>query len=127
MKTSTQTIIIDTNALMAVGEQKIDIFIEIEKNCMFQYKLAVLSGTVDELIKIQQEQRGKYKTAAKIALMLLEIKNIAKIPSSEYVDDELVKLSQKGKLVLTQDKELKRRLTKPYLTIRQGKKVVLIE
>ncbi|MBI2103261.1 hypothetical protein HYT55_05445 [Candidatus Woesearchaeota archaeon] len=127
MKTSTQTIIIDTNALMAVGEQKIDIFIEIEKICMFQYKLAVLSGTVDELIKIQQEQRGKYKTAAKIALMLLEIKNIAKIPSSEYVDDELVKLSQKGKLVLTQDKELKKKLTKPYLTIRQGKKVVLIE
>lgn len=127
MKNTTKTIILDTNALMAVGEQKIDIFLEIEKTCLFPFKLAVLSGTIEELHKIQQEQRGKYKTAAKIALTLLEIKKIQKIESTEYVDDELLKHSRDGKLILTQDQDLKKRLLKPYLTIRQGKKIVLVQ
>jgi len=112
---------------MAVGEQKLDLFLEIEKSCLFPYKLAVLSGTIDELKRIQLEQRGKYKIAAAIALKLLEIKKVQVIPSTDFVDDELVGHSHQGRLVLTQDKELKKHLKKPYLTIRQGKKVLLVE
>lgn len=127
MKTISKIIIMDTNAVMAVGEQKVDIFLEVEKACLFPYKLAVLSGTVDELQKIQREQRGKYKIAAAIALKLLEIKKVQVIPSTDFVDDELIRHSHQSRLVLTQDKELKKHLKKPYLTIRQARKVLLVE
>lgn len=130
MGMKTKMIIIDTNALMAVGEQKIDLFGELEKTCLFPFKLAILSGTVDELKKIKEEQRGKYKMAANLALMLLELKKVQIISSEEssesYVDKELIKHSQQGKLILTQDKELKKHLTKPFLTIRQKKRIVLV-
>jgi rRNA-processing protein FCF1 len=119
-------IIIDTNALMAIAEFKIDIFSELERVCDFNYDLFILEGIVKELNKIMEEQRGKYKRAAKLALSIIKAKGIKKIASTGYVDDDLVILSQKGSLVLTQDFPLKKRLTKPYLTIRQKKKVILV-
>ncbi len=122
-----KTIIIDTNALMAVSEFGIDLFTEIEKACLFSYQLVVLTGTIQELEKIKQEQRGKFKVAAKLALTLVEKFKLKQIASSEVVDDELVKHSAKGEIILTQDQELKKRLTKPYLTIRQKKWIVLVE
>ncbi len=122
-----KTIIIDTNALMAVSEFGIDLFTEIEKACLFSYQLAILTGTIQELEKIKQEQRGKFKVAAKLALTLAEKFKLKQIPSSGVVDDELIKHSAKGEIILTQDQELKKRLTKPYLTIRQKKWIVLVE
>ena len=74
-----------------------------------------------------EEQRQKFKRAAKLALAIVKAKGIKKIASSNYVDDVLVELSKKGDLILTQDIELKKRLTKPYLTIRQKKRVVLMK
>ena len=120
-------IILDTNALMAIAEFKIDIFSELERICDFTYDLYILEGTIKELKKIMEEQRQKFKRAAKLALAIVKAKGIKKIASSNYVDDELVELSKKGNLVLTQDIELKKRLTKPYLTIRQKKRVVLMK
>jgi uncharacterized protein len=119
-------IILDTNSLMAIDEFKLDIFSEIEKSCNFQYKLCTLSAVIEELEKIMVEQRGKYKLAAKLALKLLKSKNVFVIKTEGYADDLLAEYSKKGYLVLTQDVGLKKRLTKPYLTIRQKKKVVLI-
>ena len=119
-------IIIDTNALLAISELKIDIFTELEKTCDFPYNLQVIEGTMTELEKIKQEQRGKYKHAARVAELLIVSKKIKIIPSEGDVDDILVEKSQNGALILTQDRELKRRLQKPYLTIRQQKKIVLI-
>jgi rRNA-processing protein FCF1 len=119
-------IILDTNALMAISEFKLDLFSELEKCCDFNYKIFVLSGTLDELQKIMEEQRGKYKRAAKLALQLLKAKKIPTIVSKGKVDDVLVAMSKKD-LVLTQDIGLKRRLHKPYLTIRQRKYVIFVE
>jgi rRNA-processing protein FCF1 len=120
-------VIIDTNALMAITEFKMDIFSELEKTCYFNYQLFILSGTIDELNKIISEQRGKYKRASQLALTILKIKKVNIIESSGDVDENLVQLSKKGDVVLTQDIGLKRRLTKPYLTIRQKKKIVIVE
>ena len=120
-------IILDTNALMAIAEFKIDLFSELESCCDFTYDLFVLDGTIKELKKIMEEQRQKFKRAAKLALAIIKAKGIKKIASSNYVDDELVELSKKGNLVLTQDTELKKRLTKPYFTIRQKKRVVIVK
>jgi len=119
-------IILDTNSLMAIDEFKLDLFSEIEKSYNFQYKLCTLSSVIEELEKIIIEQRGKYKLAAKLALKLLKSKNVFVIKTEGYADDSLAEYSKNGYLVLTQDVALKKRLTKPYLTIRQKKKIVLI-
>jgi rRNA-processing protein FCF1 len=118
-------IILDTNALMAVAEFKIDIFTALE-DLDFKYELFVLDGVIEELRKIIMEQRGKYKRAATLALALIGAKGIGKIKSTGNVDDLLIAYSKKGYLVLTQDKELKLRLEEPYLTIRQKRKVIVV-
>ena len=121
-------IILDTNALMAFAEFKIDIFSELEKCCNFRYVIYVLSGSINELQKIMENQRGKYKRAAKLALDLLKAKKIpAIVKDHKGVDDLLVEYSKKGNLVLTQDVALKKRLKKPYLTIRQKKYIILVK
>lgn len=120
-------IIIDTNALMAIAELKIDVFSEIERIADFKYELWVLEGSIAELETIKTTQRGKYKLAAKLVLDIVKKKKVKIMNSSENVDDDLVELSQKGYLILTQDRELKQRLKKPYLTIRQGKTVAMVK
>ncbi|MBU0459806.1 MAG: hypothetical protein KKH52_03055 [Nanoarchaeota archaeon] len=119
-------IIIDTNALMALAQFKIDLFAELENCCDFNYKCYILSGTIDELNKIIKEQRGKYKVAAKLVLAVIKAKKVPILKSSGDVDDLLVTYSKKNYLILTQDIALKKRLSKPYLTIRQKKKVIVV-
>ena len=121
-----ERIIIDTNALLAITEWGVDIFTELQQCCDFNYSLAVLQGTIEELEKVKQEQRLRYKQAAKLALALIERKKIAIIPGKGHVDDLLVQHSLAGDYVLTQDVALKKRLHKPYLTIRQKKKIILV-
>lgn len=120
-------IILDTNALMAIEEFKLKLFDELEKICDFNYEVCVLEGTIKELKKIQEEQRQKYKRAAKLALGIIKVLKIKQLPSQGHVDDVLVEHSKNGDLVLTQDIGLKRRLSKPYLTIRQKKKIFLVD
>jgi rRNA-processing protein FCF1 len=124
-------IIIDTNALMAIAEFKLDIFAALQEACDFPYQLFVLEETLHELEKIKEEQRGKYKEAAQLALLIIMKRMMKKkiiiMNKQGAVDELLVEHSQKGDLILTQDRELKKRLTKPYLTIRQRKKIMLVE
>ena len=119
-------IIIDTNALMAIAEFKIDIFRELEKLCDFKYNLFIISGTLKELEKIKKEQREKYKRFAKLALALIKFKKVGIIHTGGNVDERLIEYSRQGDLIVTQDLELKKKLTKPYLTIRQKKKVRVV-
>ncbi len=129
---------------MAITKFKLDIFSELERILEFKYEIVILSGIIAELNKIILEQRGKYKRAAKLGLAIIKAKNKTKdaavketfaketvkkikmVKSSGDVDDLLVAYSKKGYLILTQDTALKKRLSKPYLTIRQKKKVVLV-
>ena len=124
-------VFLDTNALMAVSEFKLDIFTETMRVMDFKFQFCVLSGTIQELENILLLQRGKFKAAAKLALLLLKKKvkegTVKIIQSKGHVDDVLIKKSHSGSLVLTQDLALKRKLQKPYLTIRQKKKVVLVK
>ena len=123
-------IIIDTNALMAIGEFNLDVFTEVKYVMDVKYKIYILDGTLDELHKIMVEQRGKYKRFAKLALSIIDAKKVEILVTNDSccdVDDLLVELSQKGDLVLTQDVLLKKRLQKPYLTIRQKKKVIFVD
>ncbi len=104
----------------------LDIFSEIEKACDFPYRIFVLQGTIDELNTIILEQREKFRRAAKLALKLLEAKKIPVMKSSGHVDQQLVKLSHQGYMILTQDAALKKKLVRPYLTIRQKKRIIVV-
>ncbi|MBI2666812.1 DNA-binding protein [Candidatus Woesearchaeota archaeon] len=127
MVSEKKIVILDTNVLVTGVQWKIDIFLELEKVCDFAYQLAVLQGTINELKKIQAEQRGKFRDAAKLALLLLKKKKVRVLPEEGYVDALLVNHSRKGDVILTQDKELKKKLVKPYFTLRQKKYVVKVE
>ena len=120
-------IILDTNALMAIAEFKLDIFSSLNECCDFKFRIYVLEGTIKELEKIKNKQRGKYKRGAQLALSLLKFKKIGVLKGKGDVDDLLVEHSIKDDLVLTQDIALKKRLVKPYLTIRQKRKVFLVK
>ena len=125
-----KTIILDTNALMAIGGFKLDVFSELERVCDFKFSVKVLDKTIEELEKIIEEQGGKHKRNAKLALEIVKKKKIGKIKTDEnknYVDDLLVELAKKGTIIVTQDKELKERVLGvggKVMTIRQKKKVV---
>lgn len=121
-------IIIDTNALMALVQFKVDIFEELKRYCDFKYEVAVLKGSIDELKKIARKDNSKESRAAKLLLQLIKSKKlIVMLHPERPVDDLLVNYSKRGYLVLTQDIPLKKRLTRPYLTLRQKKRVIMVK
>ena len=120
-------VLLDTNALMAMVEFKIDLFSEIAKTLDFPVTICILQGTMNELMKIIVGESPKHAKAAKLAQTLIKKKDIEIMPSPNDVDNQLEKYSRQGYLILTQDKELKRKLIKPYLIIRQMKKIVLVK
>ena len=116
-------ILLDTNFLLAVYQFKVDIFTELDRVCNFDFKLFVLDKTIEELKKIVEEQKGKNKEAAKIALKLIAIKkiNIIKTKSNIKTDDVIRDVAAKDNyIVATQDKDLKRKL------INQGASVIVL-
>ena len=120
-------ILLDTNFLMAWGQFKVDIFTQIDKISTFRYELFTLDKNLDELNKIIEEQKGKDKDAAKIALKLIDVKGIEimKTNSNQKTDDLILDLaSKKDFIVATQDKFLKSRLKEknvPMIVLRQKK------
>ncbi len=126
-------ILLDTNFLMICKQFKVDIFTQIDRISKFKYKLFILDKTVEELKKIVQEQKGKDKDAAKIALKLVAIKNIGiiKTKSSKKTDDIILEMaSDNDFIVATQDKELKSKLRQknvPMMVLRQKKMVVYLD
>lgn len=128
-----KTVILDTNFLLIPFTKKVDIFTELDILMHEKYEIAIIEGTIDELNKIIDEQRGKHKNAAKMALQLIERKNIAKFNYKKQkslnstinsvvsvVDDIIVDISDKQIYVATQDKNLKTRL------INKGVRVIFL-
>ena len=119
-------ILLDTNFLLIPADKKVDIFNEIER-VVPGAQFHVLDKTINELKKIQNEQGGKHREAAKLGMQLIESKNIKIVPStSDRLVDEILVDMQDEYLIATQDKELKKRLKK-CLVLRQEKYVKLIE
>jgi len=106
-------IILDTNFLLIPMQFRVDVFSEIDRICLFGYKLYVLDKTIDELKSIVEKQRGKHKLAAKVALQLIKKKDISKIKTGEgRVDDLILKLLDKGSVLATQDGLLRKKAAK---------------
>jgi rRNA-processing protein FCF1 len=108
-----EKIILDTNFLLIPTQFNVDIFSEIDRICTFKYKLYIVDKTIDELKKIIEEQKGKYKFAAKIALQLVKKKGIGIIKTKKgYVDDLILDLLDENHILATQDVLLKKRAVK---------------
>ena len=106
-------ILLDTNFLLIPYQFKVDIFSEIDRICQFQYKIYILDKTLKELDNIIKMQKRKHREAAKIALQLIKIKGIEVIrtDSPKRTDDVIASYgAEKGFLIATQDKDLKRKL-----------------
>ncbi|MFW6013917.1 MAG: PIN domain-containing protein [Nanoarchaeota archaeon] len=117
----TAKIVLDTNFLMIPGQIGLDIFKEIERGISKRIELFICSGSLKELQKLTETGKGVNKRAAKLALELIENKNIQIIPTEPgHVDDRLVELSKQDYLIATQDLGLKKRLKK-YVYLRQKK------
>ena len=119
-------ILIDTNLLMAIEQFNIDIFSELER--ISPEKCAVLDKSIDELKKLAA-QKGKTKSAAQLALKIVIAKkiHIIKSESELQTDDILAQLSHEGMIVATQDRELQKRLKRPYIVMRSRSHLELIE
>src|SRR3990167_836957 len=103
-------ILLDTNFLLIPHQFRVDIFTQIDRIMHFQYKIFVLDKSVEELKKVIDGQKGKNRDAAKVALKLIAIKNIAivKMQGDKKTDDAIIGLSSKNSyIVATQDKDLK--------------------
>lgn len=125
-------IILDTNFLLIPGQFKIDIFSEIERICDFKYNLFILDKSIGELNKIIQEQKGKAKSAAKLALTFINSGKLGIInteTNNKDVDAIIVELSEKEKIIVaTQDQLLKRQLKSKakIITMRQKKYLIMV-
>jgi len=127
-------VILDTNFLLIPGQFKVDIFEGIDNELKFNYGLQIVDLTLEELKKLVLRGKGADKLAAKLALKLLEAKDVEVIDTSSYssdnVDDLIVEIvHENGCYVATQDKELKRRVVDAkghILTLRQKKYIRII-
>ncbi|MCK5283022.1 MAG: hypothetical protein KAK00_06440 [Nanoarchaeota archaeon] len=121
-----EKIILDTNFLMIPFTLKVDIFLEIDRVIIDEYRLYIIDKTIDELDNIIEKQSGKQKQAAKFALELIRKKKISKIKTetnNNDVDHEIISLLEKQDYIIaTQDKLLKakiRELNKKIIVLRQ--------
>lgn len=110
----TSRVIIDTNGLMIPGQFGLDIFSELKRLGFDSYLVA--KASVRELEKICSEGRGRDRTAAKIALSLLDRCTI--IEKNGFADDIITDMAvDMNAAVLTNDIELKKRLCSRGVTI----------
>ena len=120
-----KSIILDTNFVIEILKNKIDLKGELSKICNFPFKILVLDRIKDELDNIIKKQGGKNKELAKLALSY--IKNLGVVETKrDNVDKILIELSKES-IIATQDKQLKSRLKKPFIILKQKKILELIE
>lgn len=102
-------VIIDTNFLMIPFQFNVDIIEELERK-LPAYDLIVPSCVVDELYGLSNNEHGKTRLNAGMALKLVknspvEIREVA-LSENETVDDALLRISD---VIATNDAQLKKR------------------
>lgn len=115
-----KAVILDTNALMAIGALGIDLLAELERVAPGREPV-VPTGVVDELRTIQGAGAGADARNAAIALSI--VRDLESVATEGDVDNSLIHLAQdRGWEVVTNDAELIRRLREkgvPVIYIRQ--------
>lgn len=118
-------VVMDTNFVMEVVKSKIDLKKELDRVLDFPYRLFIVEGTINELKNIANEQKGRERKFAKLALGM--VKDISSLEAEgNYVDEKLLKISGKDTIIATQDKGLKRKIKGNLITVRQRRYLTLI-
>lgn len=118
-------IVMDTNFIMEVAKNKIDLARELKRVIDFPHTLFIIEGSSDELKRIMSEQKGKEREAAKLATLLTkEFKTLK--GEGKNVDEKLANLSDKDTIIATQDKGLKKKIKCQIIVVRQKKYLQLI-
>jgi rRNA-processing protein FCF1 len=99
---------LDTNMLLVPFQFGVDIIDEVQR-LVPGAKLVVIRGTISELNRIAK-QGVKEKKYSMLAKKLIEVNHIEILPEDGPVDTKLVKLAEKGVIIATNDRELKRRV-----------------
>ena len=114
---SVKEVVIDTNFFMVPFQFNVDIISELEK-VLPSYKLTTPSFVINELKGLKNNNKGKIRLNANLALKLansskVEIKDISLL-ENETVDDALLRVSE---VLATNDIELKKRAKAKGITI----------
>ena len=122
-------VVIDTNFFMVPFQFNVDIITELEK-LLPSYKLTTPSFVINELKGLKNNNKGKIRLNANLALKLansskVEIKDISLL-ENETVDDALLRVSE---VLATNDIELKNRAKEKGITIvyLRQKKYIAVE
>ena len=110
-------IVIDTNFFMVPFQFNVDVITELEKT-LPSYKLTTPSFVINELKGLKNNNKGKTRLNANLALKLansskIEIKDISLL-ENETVDDALLRVSE---VLATNDIELKNRAKEKGITV----------
>lgn len=114
---SIKEVVIDTNFFMVPFQFNVDIITELE-NLLPSYKLTTPSFVINELKGLKNNNKGKVRLNANLALKLansskVEIKDISLL-ENETVDDALLRVSE---VLATNDIELKNRAKDKGITV----------
>ena len=126
-------VILDTNILLLPGQIGLDIFTEIDKTMTGPYELYIINNSLKELRSIMDgETKLKKKSDkfnAKLGFIMVKQKGLKTLPdSSNLVDNTIVDISNSDVYVVTQDKELQKRVEEKgakLLLLRQQKYFVV--
>ena len=114
---NSKEVVIDTNFFMVPFQFNVDIITELEK-VLPSYKLTTPSFVINELKGLKNNNKGKTRLNANLALKLansskIEIKDISLL-ENETVDDALLRVSE---VLATNDIELKNRAKDKGITV----------
>ena len=122
-------VVIDTNFFMVPFQFNVDVITELEK-LLPSYKLTTPSFVINELKGFKNNNKGKIRLNANLALKLansskVEIKDISLL-ENETVDDALLRVSE---VLATNDIELKKRAKDKGITVAylRQKKYIAVE
>ena len=124
MRGETVEVIVDSNALFAPLQFKIDMFGELERLLNRRFELILLSPVRGELETLAAEGSPKTRRMANFALKLAEKCRYVEVNSSKkVVDDVIVETAAKWRTpVFTNDSQLRKRLrdiSVPVIYLRQ--------
>ena len=126
---NSKEVVIDTNFFMVPFQFNVDIITELE-NKLPSYKLVTPNFVINELKGLKNNNKGKTRLNANLALKLansskVEIKDISLL-ENETVDDALLRVSE---VLATNDIELKNRAKNKGITIvyLRQKKYIAVE
>ena len=122
-------VVVDTNFFMVPFQFNVDIITELE-NLLPSYKITTPSFVINELKGLKNNNKGKIRLNANLALKLansskVEIKDISLL-ENETVDDALLRVSE---VLATNDIELKNRAKDKGITVAylRQKKYIAVE